>query len=314
MADNNEKGGGVPGKPVTQPTSTPYPRSSGLTGAGSPGSPGSPGNSPGTGITGTPGTTGGTSMGGASAGVRTNMNSSMGASPRTSTSTGGRMSTSTRMSAGAGVGTSTRTDRPIRSGVRLGSSSKSRRRGPNYRMILCGAVLVFFALTVLFFGLFLFQNHKNKTLSDELEKLKAENATLNQEKATLTQQNQILNASILESLPEPNTANTDSLSELIPQLTESLYVVRITEESKYQYLKVPDGYLKDQLILFRDSGGYAATTGAAPTCTYWVLYSDRVIGLADGDVGFVSTERSASGETTSLPAGFYQFVVSLFKQ
>jgi len=181
-------------------------------------------------------------------------------------------------------------------------------------MILCGAVLVFFVLTLLFFGLFLFQKHKTKTLNDELEKLKAENTTLNQEKTTLTQQNQILNASILESLPEPNTANTDSLSELIPQLTESLYVVRITNESKYQYLKVPDGYLKDQLILFRDSGGYAATTGAAPTCTYWVLYSDRVIGLADGDVGFVSNERSASGETTSLPAGFYQFVVSFFEQ
>ena len=55
------------------------------------------------------------------------------------------------------------------------------------------------------------------------------------------------------------------------------------------------------------------TQGDAPICTYYVLFTDRVIGLAEGNVGFVSMDRAATGSTTTTPDGFYDFVASVFK-
>ena len=69
----------------------------------------------------------------------------------------------------------------------------------------------------------------------------------------------------------------------------------------------------DKLNAYRDdASGYTAAEGDAPTCSYWVLFSDRVIGLAEGGSGFVSTDRTATGSATAVPSGFYDFVVSLF--
>lgn len=44
-----------------------------------------------------------------------------------------------------------------------------------------------------------------------------------------------------------------------------------------------------------------------------MLFTDRVIGLAEGNVGFVSMDRAATGSTTTTPDGFYDFVASFFK-
>lgn len=203
----------------------------------------------------------------------------------------------------------------VRSGVRLGAGSmphSRRRKQPNYRLMLCIAVLVSAALALLFFALFLGQRGKVKDLEENVAKLTQSNESLSQEKNMLTQQNQVLSAGIMDALPDPTTANTESLSELIPQLTDAVYVVHSVSSSEHQYIKVPEGYLQDQLIVYRDAGGYAATTGDPPACSYYVLYSDRVIGLAEGDKGYISTERATTGDATTLPAGFYQFVNSFF--
>ena len=39
---------------------------------------------------------------------------------------------------------------------------------------------------------------------------------------------------------------------------------------------------------------------------------DRVIGLAQGNTGFVSMDRAATGSATSTPAGMYDFVAAMF--
>ena len=71
--------------------------------------------------------------------------------------------------------------------------------------------------------------------------------------------------------------------------------------------------MQDKLGEYRDdASGYAASTGDAPICQYYVLFTDRVIGLAEGDTGFVSTDRSATGSTSTIPSGFYDFVASFF--
>ena len=76
---------------------------------------------------------------------------------------------------------------------------------------------------------------------------------------------------------------------------------------------MPSGYLQDRLAAYRDdSASYAAAEGDAPACTYYVLFSDRVIGLAQGNTGFVSMDRAATGSATSTPAGMYDFVAAMF--
>ena len=95
-------------------------------------------------------------------------------------------------------------------------------------------------------------------------------------------------------------------------LNDGVYVVQSTG-SQLRYISVQKGYLQDKLGEYRDdASGYAASTGDAPICQYYVLFTDRVIGLAEGDTGFVSTDRSATGSTSTIPSGFYDFVASFF--
>lgn len=115
----------------------------------------------------------------------------------------------------------------------------------NYRMALCIAVLVCFLLAVLFFVMFLSRGGKIKELNGQIETLNGEKTTLSTQVTTLTQENQTLMAGLTASLPDPTTAQTDSLADLIPQLNDGVYVVRSTG-SQYQYLNVPSGYLQDK--------------------------------------------------------------------
>lgn len=182
----------------------------------------------------------------------------------------------------------------------------------NYRMMLCIAVLVFFLLALLFFILFLSRGGKISDLNKQIETLNGEKTTLSDQVNSLTQENQTLLSGLTDALPDPTTAQTDSLPDLIPQLTEGVYVVHSTG-SQYQYLSIPAGYLQDKLAAYRDdTAGYTVVEGDAPTCTYWVLFSDRVIGLAEGDQGFVSMDRAATGSATTVPSGMYAFVASFF--
>ena len=73
--------------------------------------------------------------------------------------------------------------------------------------------------------------------------------------------------------------------------------------SQLQYLSVPSGYLQDRLAAYRDDSAsfVAAADATTPACTYYVLFPDRVIGLAQGNTGFVSMDRSATGAATSTP-------------
>lgn len=198
---------------------------------------------------------------------------------------------------------------------------RTRRRQPrrqagvklNYRMALCAAVAVSLLLAVLFLVLLLGQRGKSKTLDAQLKELTAQAQTLEGEKAQLQQTLDGLYASAIAALPDPTTANTQSLPDLIPQLTESIYIVRLSGGS-YQYLKIPAGILTDRLLVFRDAEGYTASAEtAAAEWDLWVLYADRVIGMqtGGGDYGFVSTDRTAAGTAYTLPGGFNNFVTSL---
>lgn len=182
----------------------------------------------------------------------------------------------------------------------------------NYRMLLCIAVLVFFLLALLFFILFLSRGGKIDELNKQVETLNGEKTSLSEQVNTLTQDNQTMLAGLTAALPDPTTAQTDDLTALIPQLTEGVYAVRSTG-SQYQYLSIPAGYLQDKLAAYRDNAeGYTVVDGDAPACTCWVLFPDRVIGLAEGDKGFVSMDRAATGSATTVPSGMYAFVASFF--
>ena len=182
----------------------------------------------------------------------------------------------------------------------------------NYRLLLCIAVLVCLVLALLFFILFMVRGGTINDLNGQVDTLNKEKETLTAQVNTLTQDNQNMLASLTASLDDPTTAQTTSIADLIPQLTEGVYVVYNTG-SQLQYLSVPSGYLQDRLAAFRDdSASYAAAEGDAPACTYYVLFSDRVIGLAQGNTGFVSMDRAATGSATSTPAGMYDFVAAMF--
>ncbi|HIX89527.1 MAG TPA: hypothetical protein H9845_01330 [Candidatus Agathobaculum pullicola] len=182
----------------------------------------------------------------------------------------------------------------------------------NYRMLLCIAVLAFFLLALLFFILFLSRGGKIGELNKQVETLNGEKAALSEQVNALTQDNQTMLAGLTAALPDPTTAQTDDLTALIPQLTEGVYVVHSTG-TQYQYLSVPTGYLQDKLTAYRDNvEGYTVVEGDAPACTCWVLFPDRVVGLAEGDKGFVSMDRAATGSATTVPSGMYAFVASFF--
>jgi hypothetical protein len=178
--------------------------------------------------------------------------------------------------------------------------------------MLCIAVLVCLVLALLFFIMFMVRGGTINDLNGQVETLNKEKETLTAQVSTLTQDNQSMLASLTASLDDPTTAQTTSIADLIPQLTEGVYVVYNTG-SQLQYLSVPSGYLQDRLAAYRDdSASYAAAEGDAPACTYYVLFSDRVIGLAQGNTGFVSMDRAATGSATSTPAGMYDFVAAMF--
>ncbi len=188
--------------------------------------------------------------------------------------------------------------------------SSRRRKQQNYRMMLCAAVLGASLMAVLFLGLFVWQHGKAKGLKEQVDNLTMEKTTLTNQLSALSQEAETLRKSLMDSLPEPKTAQTDSLPELIPQLTDALYVIHVGDG--FDYIKVPEGYFTDTLNTYKDAQGYASTGGSSPTCPYLVLYPDRVIGLADGDVGYVSNERTSVGTASSLPVGFTAFVASFF--
>ena len=183
---------------------------------------------------------------------------------------------------------------------------------PNYRLLLCIGLLVCLVFDILFFVLFLSQCSRAGGLEDEVKKLTEANQALTSQNTMLQQQSDAALTTAVAALPDPTTAPTTNLPDLIPQLTDAVYVVRTTGEG-YQYLKIAEGAVLDKLNAYRDdASGYTAAEGDAPTCSYWVLFSDRVIGLTDGGNGFVSTDRTATGSATTVPSGFYDFVVSLF--
>ena len=182
----------------------------------------------------------------------------------------------------------------------------------NYRMVLCIAVLVLLLLTIIFGGLFKSRGSKIADLNSQIETLNKDKDNLSAQIGALTQENQTLQSSITATLPAAKTAETNSIVDLIPILNDGVYVVQSTG-SQLRYISVPKGYLQDKLGEYRDdASGYAASTGDAPICQYYVLFTDRVIGLAEGDTGFVSTDRSATGSTSTIPSGFYDFVASFF--
>lgn len=204
--------------------------------------------------------------------------------------------------------------RPVRSGMRMGKGKPMRRASVklNYRMVLCIAVLVLLLLTIIFGGLFKSRGSKIADLNSQIETLNKDKDNLSAQIGALTQENQTLQSSITATLPAAKTAETNSIVDLIPMLNDGVYVVQSTG-SQLRYISVPKGYLQDKLGEYRDdASGYAASTGDAPICQYYVLFTDRVIGLAEGDTGFVSTDRSATGSTSTIPSGFYDFVASFF--
>ncbi len=183
---------------------------------------------------------------------------------------------------------------------------------PNYRLLLCIGLLVCLVFDILFFVLFLSQCSRAGGLEDEVKKLTEADQALTSQNTMLQQQSDAALTTAVAALPDPTTAQTTNLPDLIPQLTDAVYVVRTTGEG-YQYLKIAEGAVLDKLNAYRDdASGYTAAEGDAPTCSYWVLFSDRVIGLTEGGNGFVSTDRTATGSATTVPSGFYDFVVSLF--
>ena len=153
---------------------------------------------------------------------------------------------------------------------------------PNYRLLLCIGLLVCLVLDILFFVLFLSQCSRAGGLEDEVKKLTEANQALTSQNTMLQQQSDAALTTAVAALPDPTTAQTTNLPDLIPQLTDAVYVVRTTGEG-YQYLKIAEGAVLDKLNAYRDdASGYTAAEGDAPTCSYWVLFSDRVIGLTDG--------------------------------
>lgn len=169
-------------------------------------------------------------------------------------------------------------------------------------------------IALLFFVLFMSRGGKIKELNSQIDTLGQDKQSLSAQITSLQQQVDTLTASMTSALPDATVADTNTIAELIPQLADgSTYVVQ-SSASQLRYIKVPEGYLIDKLGEYRDnSSAYAAAQGDAPICTYYVLFTDRVIGLAEGNVGFVSLDRAATGSTTTTPDGFYDFVASFFK-
>ena len=179
-----------------------------------------------------------------------------------------------------------RRDRGPRPGIRMASGRPmrgmkmqrpaGRKGGPNYRAALCGAVLAFFVIALLFFVLFMSRGGKIKELNSQIDTLGQDKQSLSAQITSLQQQVDTLTASMTSALPDATVADTNTIADLIPQLADgSTYVVQ-SSASQLRYIKVPEGYLSDKLGEYRDnSSAYAAAQGDAPICTYYVLFTDR---------------------------------------
>ncbi len=193
--------------------------------------------------------------------------------------------------------------------------NESRRRPAkrtNYRLMLCIGLAACLILDILFLSLFVRQCKRAGKLEEDINKLNEANKTLISQNTMLQQQNDSTLTNAVAALPDATTAQTDNLPDLIPQLTGSVYIVRTTDKG-YQYLKIPSGVVEAKLNSFRDdAAAYTDLKGDAPTSTHWVLYADRVIGLAEEGKGMVSSNRTAEGKASTLPAGYFDFVLSLF--
>ncbi len=210
-------------------------------------------------------------------------------------------------------GSSRSSARPVRSGMRM-AKGRPMRKAPklNYRMVLCIALLVFVVLTIIFGAVSASRGKKITDLNSQIETLGKDKDSLSAQLGTLAQENQTLQNSIMATLPAAQLASVNSIADLVPLLNDGIYVVQSTG-AQLRYLNVPSGYLQDKLGEYRDdASGYAAADGDMPICTYYVLFTDRVIGLAEGNTGFVSTDRTAAGSKTTIPDGFYDFVASFF--
>lgn len=202
----------------------------------------------------------------------------------------------------------------IREGTKRPRSARAKSSGGiNYRLMLCIAVLVFFVLALLFFILFTVRGGTINDLNGQITTLTQEKDSLSAQVTSLTQENQTMLTSLAGSLDTPTVAETTDLATLIPQLTEGVYVV-YNNGSQLQYLSVPSGYLQDRLAAYRDDSAsfVAAADATTPACTYYVLFPDRVIGLAQGNTGFVSMDRAATGTLSTTPSGLYDLVASMF--
>lgn len=200
---------------------------------------------------------------------------------------------------------------PSRSGTRR---ARRKPQKVNYRMMLLLIAAFFFLLSFILMIVTFSRGKKIKMLTTEIETLTASSATLMDDKARLQQELDGLYQAAISALPSPTNAQTPALSDLIPQLTDSIYLIRGTEGA-YQYLKIPNGILYNRLISFRDSPDYLANAAESATAwDLWVVYENAVIGMTAGgaDHGFVSYERSVSGAEYNLPAGFNAFASSLF--
>ena len=119
---------------------------------------------------------------------------------------------------------------------------------PNYRLLLCIGLLVCLVLDILFFVLFLSQCSRAGGLEDEVKKLTEANQALTSQNTMLQQQSDAALTTAVAALPDPTTAQTTNLPDLIPQLTDAVYVVRTTGEG-YQYLKIAEGAVLDLSLI-----------------------------------------------------------------
>ena len=136
-----------------------------------------------------------------------------------------------------------RQDRGPRPGIRMASGRPMRgmkmqrptgRKGsPNYRAALCGAVLAFFVIALLFFVLFMSRGGKIKELNSQIDTLGQDKQSLSAQITSLQQQVDTLTASMTSALPDATVADTNTIAELIPQLADgSTYVVQSSAISR----------------------------------------------------------------------------------
>ena len=128
-----------------------------------------------------------------------------------------------------------RRDRGPRPGIRMASGRPmrgmkmqhpaGRKGGPNYRAALCGAVLAFFVIALLFFVLFMSRGGKIKELNSQIDTLGQDKQSLSAQITSLQQQVDTLTASMTSALPDATVADTNTIADLIPQLVDgSTYV------------------------------------------------------------------------------------------